>query len=662
MFVLLRELERWLHQHVFKVGWLLTHNYETTTILYYTFFLPGVILYEVVYWLAAGILNVRAERAIQWPQKQEIGELKLEFVKISNKANRLQRAIIAISPLIVGMIIIWYIANNIFDISSFLAVISTGNLNDVAAGFRLLTTAPDFWLWVYISFTISNTMFPNSPKDLQGWWIVGGAVVVIVIVLSFVGLGNQISGAVALPIAQVLSVLEGMLLMMIGINFLMTVSLGIIESSIEYVTGHSATFKNGKMITMTRDELREQREQERKKAAQARQRSKPAPADTGPPSIYKFTFQTPGAPGQEPVSQVASAVLEEKPAQPPLSIGRKPDVDMLVEGDKPQDIPPRPEPRIRVPGMSRDTETSADEPVKRPALPASKTPGEPGESSDVKPSAPTTTRPGMPSLGNKPITDQKSTVASSPTNPTARMMPKPADDTEVDKTSTAPKPPAGAVRPTPFKSPVPSESTDDDEDKNTEEQTTSVRSSSRLPHRSAVPLRPTAPVTPTDDDDDDDEQDENNERSALRSRMASNPARPAPFNRPKTTSDDDETEDDDDEELGLSALRSRMASNPARPAPFNRPETTSDDDEANDEQSEMEDAFASLFGRKPGASPSGNRPSTFAADDDEDDDEDEEIGGRSLFRSGSRPNPFKTSLGKRADDDDIIYEDVDDDS
>lgn len=652
MFVLLRELERWLHQHVFKVGWLLTHNYETTTILYYTFFLPGVIMYEVVYWLTAGILNVRAERAIQWPQKQEIGELKLEFVKISNKANRFQRAIIAISPLIVGMIIIWYIANNIFDINSFLAVISTGNLNDVAAGFRLLTTAPDFWLWVYISFTISNTMFPNSPKDLQGWWIVGGAVIVIVIVLSFVGFGNQVMGAVVLPIAQVLSVLEGILLMMIAINLLMTISLGIIESSIEYVTGHSATFKNGKMITMTRDELREQREQERKKAAQTRQR-KAIPADTGPPSVYKFTFQTPGAPGQEPVSQVASAVLEEKREQPPLSIGRKPDVDMLVEGDKPQDIPPRQEPRIRVPGMSRDTDTSGDEPVNPPALPASKTPGEPGESSDVKPSIPATTRPGMPSPGSKPVTDQKSMADIIPT---ARMMPKPADDTDVDTISTAPKPPTGAVRPTPFKSPVLPESTDDDEDKNAEEQTKSVRSSSGLTRQSAARLRPTAPVTPTDDDD---EQDENTERSALRSRI---PSRPAPFNHPKTTNDDDETEDDDEEELGLSALRSRIPSNPSRPAPFNRPKTTSDDDEANNEQSEMEDAFASLFGRKPVASPSGNRPSTFAADDDEDDDEDEEIGGRSLFRSGGSPNPFKTSLGKRADNDDITYEDVDDDS
>jgi hypothetical protein len=73
LFAILRWLERSLHQRIFKVGWLLSKNSQTTTILYYTFFLPGVALHELVLWLVAGFLDVRAERAIAWPQKQEIG-------------------------------------------------------------------------------------------------------------------------------------------------------------------------------------------------------------------------------------------------------------------------------------------------------------------------------------------------------------------------------------------------------------------------------------------------------------------------------------------------------------------------------------------------------------------------------------------------------------
>ena len=102
-----------MHQHIFKVGWLLTQNYETTTILYYTFFLPGIILHEVIYWLVAGLLDVRAERSIKWPEKQEIGELRLNFVQLARRTGRIQRAIISSAPLIIGLVIVWLMATNI---------------------------------------------------------------------------------------------------------------------------------------------------------------------------------------------------------------------------------------------------------------------------------------------------------------------------------------------------------------------------------------------------------------------------------------------------------------------------------------------------------------------------------------------------------------------
>ncbi len=86
----MRRLERWLHQHIFKVGWLLTKNLQTTTILYYTFFLPGVVLHEFIYWLFAGFINVRAERAIAWPEAQAIAELRLNFIRLARNTGRIR--------------------------------------------------------------------------------------------------------------------------------------------------------------------------------------------------------------------------------------------------------------------------------------------------------------------------------------------------------------------------------------------------------------------------------------------------------------------------------------------------------------------------------------------------------------------------------------------
>ena len=129
---MLRRLETWLHQHLFKVGWLTTKNFQTTTILYYTFFLPGVVLHEFTYWLAAGLLNVRAERAIQWPEAQDIGELKLNFVKLAPRSSPWRVAIITLCPLIVGILVVVLIANSIFQLPALLAIstpVTLQNLN-----------------------------------------------------------------------------------------------------------------------------------------------------------------------------------------------------------------------------------------------------------------------------------------------------------------------------------------------------------------------------------------------------------------------------------------------------------------------------------------------------------------------------------------------------
>ena len=117
--MLLRQLERWLHQHIFKVGWLITRSFQTTTILYYTFFLPGVFLHELSYWLTAGILNIQAKSSLQWPEPQEIAELDLSFVELSKNTSPVKLALITLAPIITGLVSVWFIANNILQFNSF---------------------------------------------------------------------------------------------------------------------------------------------------------------------------------------------------------------------------------------------------------------------------------------------------------------------------------------------------------------------------------------------------------------------------------------------------------------------------------------------------------------------------------------------------------------
>jgi hypothetical protein len=318
LILLLRRLERWLHQHIFKVGWLLTKNFQTTTILYYTFFLPGVVLHEFSYWLVAGILDIRAERAIQWPEKQEIAELRLTFIKLAKNIPLLKLAIITLAPLAAGLIAVWFVANNILPINEFLARISTGRLSDVTGAIGFLTSTPDFWLWIYLAFTISNTMVPNL-KDLRGFRIIVIVIIAICIGLFLLGLGNEVVvTTLAGPVSDALYGLASTLAIIIAIDVLVTAILGTIEAIVERVTGNSATFENGKLIAMTRQELAEYKKKQSARAIQPARRTTPTviPTESGTPSIYKLPLPIPGPPGKEAVTQSETVILT--PAAQPL--------------------------------------------------------------------------------------------------------------------------------------------------------------------------------------------------------------------------------------------------------------------------------------------------------------------------------------------------------
>ena len=312
---MLRQLQRWLHQHLFKVGWLVTKSFHTTTILYYTFFLPGVVIYELTVWLVAGVLNVRAERALHWPEPQEIGELRLNFVQLARRTSQWKHGLIKLSPLVSGMILIWLIGINVLGIPEVVRTLSADGLPGISRSVRQLTQTTDFWLWAYMVFTIGNTMLPAG-DILKNWQrVLVAAVLLIAVPLIFLGMAEQVIGSLASgPLATLLNVMIAVFIIVIAFDLLGVAVLAIIENTIEYVTGDSATFKNGKMIVMTREEAIAQRKRERE-LARRRERRVPATQPAGPPTIYNLPFPIPGPPGQEPVTSIRTAIVE--PEVPP---------------------------------------------------------------------------------------------------------------------------------------------------------------------------------------------------------------------------------------------------------------------------------------------------------------------------------------------------------
>lgn len=321
-------MERWLHQHLFKVGWLLTKDFRTTTVLFYVLFLPGIVLHEVALFFAASFLNVRAERVMSFPQVQEIADLKLNFIRLSPRAPRWKIALIEFAPPLVGIIVISVIAGGLLDISTPLSIMRTGDLKDIGEGFALLTAKPDFWMWVYILFTVANTMTPHftAQRALRPVLIFLG---VVGVVLAAAGLLDQVLAPVIAPIAQGINVLAAVFGVTVALNTGAIFFLGVIEQTIEYLTGNSAEFVRGRLIAKSRAEILAERQADRERITRQKDAVKKRTPNAleGVPSIYRLPFPISGAPEARISAKTAEVVNVPPPPPkptPPVESSQQP--------------------------------------------------------------------------------------------------------------------------------------------------------------------------------------------------------------------------------------------------------------------------------------------------------------------------------------------------
>ena len=375
--------------------------------------MPGVLLRGVTGWLAAGALNVRAVRSFQLLQKPAIGPLELNFIRLPADVHPIKGAIIAAVPLAAGLLAVWGIAVNAFALETVLGLAAPGQLDDAGRALSTLLAQADFWLWFYLAFTISNTMFP-SPASERRWW--QRALPVAVILLILVIGGRLLWNGLAL-----------LLSLMTLINLFAVMVLGAIEAVIERLSGHSATFEDGRMITLTRQQALA------RKAAEKRQRqaARSVPSDktaAAVASIYMLKLPIPGPPGQEPVSRNAVTVVDAPDIKPiptasnksrkssPASSPPAPPLVIPTLKEEANSPPKKKKPALDTgPFSSRESEALA--PFSRPFVkppPSADRPDEPGQDSPA--AAVPFLRPFAPADQGKPKS-----------KPVTRPVPKPSD-------------------------------------------------------------------------------------------------------------------------------------------------------------------------------------------------------------------------------------------
>ena len=364
-------------------------------------------------WLAAVALNVRVTRSFQLPQKPAIGPLELNFIRLPADAHPIKGSIIAAAPLAAGLLVVWGIAVNAFALETVLGLAAPGQLDDAGRALSTLLAQADFWLWFYLAFTISNTMFP-SPANERRWWQRALPVAVILLILALGGrlLWNSL--------ALILS-------LMTLINLFAVMVLGAIEAVIERLSGHSATFEDGRMTTLTREQALA------RKAAEKRQRQvdrsvAPDKAEAAVTSIYMLKLPIPGPPGQEPVSRNAVTVVDAPDIKPIPTASNK------SRKSSPASSPPAPP--LVIPTLKED----ADSPPKKKKPDLDIAPFGSGESGALaqfsrpfvkpppsadRPDEPSQDAPAAAAFFSRPFAPADQDKAKS--KPVTRPVPKPSD-------------------------------------------------------------------------------------------------------------------------------------------------------------------------------------------------------------------------------------------
>ncbi len=368
--------ERWIHQHFFGIGYLLTGEKGSATGFYYLIFFPGVILHEIIQYLVAGALNVPVKKIEARPQVQENGTLRYDFVTIE-KTDPLKASIIGGAPFLVAASLVYYISTSILDLHSIPAAFSTNDLQTVLQAIQDQFNTPDFWLWMGILFSVSNGMIPTK-EDRAGWWLILGAVGVITIVFLVIGLDSVLIETYNSTVRDGLELVTTSLTIILGMDIVVILLLGFTEDTLERMRGFKMDYSGPAAKTI--------KERVRKPGSNL-----PLPKGELMPSVYNLQLPIPNFPAK-PDTRAA-------PAQSPSAFGQRPTPASQAAGSASSlrpaasfgASPPPDSPDDARPARPTGSRPSADRP-RRPAASFGASPS-PDSPDDARPARPTGSRP-----------------------------------------------------------------------------------------------------------------------------------------------------------------------------------------------------------------------------------------------------------------------------
>ncbi len=233
-------MKRWLSRHLYGLGLLLTGNHDIAILLYFVLLFPGVLVHELSHWLTAKLLRVRTGRISIGPSRKGGGATRFGAVSVA-KTDPLRGSLIGLAPLLTGSALILLIAYLVFGLTVPQGLAINLPIQDILTTLWDHFSVPNFWLWVYLIFSISNAMLP-SETDRQAWFSLALYCGVAVVILYGLGIVQQVPSQISAWLLSGLNHLSFAFLATIVVDAAFIVLIYVVERVVMLIVGRKVEY------------------------------------------------------------------------------------------------------------------------------------------------------------------------------------------------------------------------------------------------------------------------------------------------------------------------------------------------------------------------------------------------------------------------------------
>jgi hypothetical protein len=234
-------LQRRLHYEIQAVLLLLTRRSEIALMLFAILFFPGVLLHELSHYLMARLLRVRTGCFSLIPRPLPDGRLQLGYVETSS-SDLVRDALIGGAPLLAGGIFVAYAGlvhlglPALWDSLWVEQSLLESQTHPFWETLLWLPDRPDFWLWFYLTFTVSSTMMPSA-SDRRAWLPLAIVALLLFGLVLVTGTGSWLSASLAIPFERAIRSVAIVLAIAVALHLTLLPPIWSIRRVLTHLTG-----------------------------------------------------------------------------------------------------------------------------------------------------------------------------------------------------------------------------------------------------------------------------------------------------------------------------------------------------------------------------------------------------------------------------------------